>query len=341
MQQQNMQILQDKLGDKTKYVTDPELFSSTLKTMSRTEMANFVGCSVTLIDKRIGEWDLTEFQNTPIHYETVISNFLSDFNIEYQKNTRKIIPPKEVDWWLPAFNLGIEFCGLRWHGEAVGRGKDYHVGKYHRMKDLGYSLVTIFQDEWDKNSESILSHRLNIGDAKIMARKSKLVVLDNTTYSDFMNANHLQGSSIGDIVRIGLIFQDRLVAAIGFRKHKKYGWEISRHANKINTVVIGGFGKMFGYFKKTYNPMQVLSYADLRYFTGESLINHGFKYGGDTDPGYAYSKGIIRSHRRNHTKRLLVKQGHDPEKTENAIMNDLGWDVIWDCGHARWIWTNE
>ena len=342
---QNSEQLKNKLGEKYEFVANQELFIKTLRTMSRIEMANFVGCSDSLIDKRIAEWDLTEFQDTPSHYETVISKFLNDIGIEYQENNRKIIPPKEIDWWIPSHKMGIEFCGLRWHGEAVGRGEKYHADKLQQMNEQGYSLITIFQDEWDKKSliiKSIISNKLNIGsDTKIMARKTTIVILKNHEYSKFMNDNHIQGSSSGDKMRIGLVFENNLVAAMGLRVHKKYGWEVSRHANLINNVVVGGFGKMFSFFLKTFDPKQVLSYADLRYFTGESLKNNGFDLIGKTKPGYSYSKGVNRSHRLNHSKKSLVKKGHDPLKTESQIMKELGWDVIWDCGHAIWLWKKQ
>ena len=340
---QNLKIMTDRLGDKMPFIMDQQLFVDSLRQMSRIEFANFVGCSTSLIDKRIAEWDLTEFQQGLSHYEIVIGNFIDQLGITAEKNNRRIIPPKEIDWWIPSHKLGIEFCGLRWHGEAIGRGRSYHLQKLNDMQSQGFSLITIFQDEWDNNStivKSILANKLSQPPVqKIWARKTSLVELSNNSYSEFVDKNHIQGAPVGDILRLGLYEQDQLMAVTGFRKNQKYGWEVSRHANKINCQVVGGFGKMFAHFLKRFDPDQVISYADRRYFTGQSLQHNGFSLCGATDPGYFYTKGINRYHRSNFTKQKLIEQGFDIDQTENQIMINRGYDVIWDCGHLRWVWS--
>lgn len=342
LQKQNYELLKEKLKDKIDYVVDKELFVSTLRNMSRCEMANFIGCSDSLIDKRIVEWNLTEFQSSKSYYEIIISKYLSLLNVEFVENTRQVIAPKELDWWIPSKKLGIEFCGLRWHGENAGRDKNYHLTKLQLMNLQNCDLIQIYQDEWDNKSvivKSILRNKLCPNTlVKVYARKCHIKELDYSTYSEFLEKNHLQGKSIGDIHRYGLFLDKQLVSVIGFRRHKKYKWEISRHCNLIDYRVIGGLSKLIKYFIKINNPDSILSYADLRYFSGNGLLTANFKYIGNTKPGYFYTKGVIREHRLNYTKKILIKNGHNPSLTENEIMKSLGYDKVWDCGHAIWLY---
>jgi hypothetical protein len=50
-----------------------------------------------------------------------------------------------------------------------------------------------------------------------------------------------------------------------------------------------------------------------------------------------------RHHRLFFTKKALVKkypQFINTEMTEYEIAKSLGFERIWDCGHARWLWSN-
>jgi hypothetical protein len=337
--------LEQKFGSKAQYLLDKNLFVEQLRTKSRTELAFFLGCSDSLIDKRIAEWDLTEFQEGKSHYETVISNFLTKMGVEYDFNTRKLISPQEIDWWLPQHNLGIEFCGLRWHGERVGRDKWYHLAKLQKMNFQGHGLIQIFQDEWDQKShivKSIIKNRLRLSQSQhVMARKCQVVELSQKQLQDFLSQNHLYGATKGDRIRLGLIHEKTLVAAMSFRRHKQSEWEISRFATLCDHNVSGGFSKLFAHFQKLEMPKEVISYVDLRYFSGHSLSATGFEFAGSTMPGYHYTKGVLRYHRLNFTKSRLVKQGFDASKTEQEIMIERQYDRIWDCGHDRWIWNSK
>ena len=342
---QNVELIKKTLSDKADYVLDKTLFTETLRKMSRIEMANFVGCSASLIDKRIAEWELVEFQQETSHYETVISKFLDDNGVEYILRDKKIIAPKEIDWLLPSHKLGIEFCGIRWHGERVGRGRQYHVQKLESMLKQGFNLIQIYQDEWDKNSKlikDIILHKIaSSSSIKIYARKCKIVPVNQLLYNEFMETNHIQGGNVGNSVSIGLEYDGLIVAMAGFRKNKKYQWEVSRYTNKYGYQVIGGFGKLFSDFCKNTNPDMVVSYADRRYFDGNSLTHQGFVFKGNTHPGYFYTKGVTRSHRSNHSKKVLISKGFDPLLTADQIMKNRGYYILWDCGNARWIWEKR
>lgn len=64
------------------------------------------------------------------------------------RNTRTVIPPKELDFYLPDIKVGIEFNGRYWHHDE--RREEY---KRELCENLGISLHVVWDDEWqaDKN----------------------------------------------------------------------------------------------------------------------------------------------------------------------------------------------
>jgi len=134
---------------------EPDQLTLMLRKFSINELSIRWNCCRSTIEHRINKYNLIEFQNKPSYYEELIAKLLDDNNIEYIRNTRKIIKPKELDFFIPKFNFAIEFCGLNWHGDKSGRGKNYHLDKFNSCSNLEIDLIQIFQDEWDDNSSSI------------------------------------------------------------------------------------------------------------------------------------------------------------------------------------------
>ena len=76
-------------------------------------------------------------------------------------NSKNIIPPKEIDIYLPEYNLAIEFNGLHWHSPNRYDSKehwfDYHENKIIACREKGIKLLHI----WEK----YLDHKQLIDDA--------------------------------------------------------------------------------------------------------------------------------------------------------------------------------
>jgi hypothetical protein len=115
-------------------------------------------------------------------------------------------------------------------------------------------------------------------------------------------------------------------------------WELSRFATKAS--IVGGASKLLKYFIRNYNPKAIISYADRRWSVGNLYEQIGFKCTGTSSPSYWYTKDYrIRLYRYNFRKSILLKLGADPNKTEWEIMQDLGYDRVWDCGTLRYELT--
>jgi hypothetical protein len=276
-------------------------------------------------------------------YHKQISQFLLDNNIDNCfQNDRKILDGKEIDIYLPDYNIGIEINGLYWHSEECGKDKNYHIEKTKLALSKGVKLIHIFEDEWLDGSEIVKSRLLNLLNKtpnKLYGRKCVIKELTNNECKEFLIKNHLQGYTPATN-NIGLFHNNELVSLMTFGKRKitgKNSLELIRFCNKINTNVIGSASKLFKYFMSKYKPEELISYADVRWSginPENTLYNKlGFKLKHISKPNYWYNYANIKYHRYNFRKDKLIKDGFDPNKTEREIMIERGYNKIWDCGN--------
>jgi hypothetical protein len=283
--------------------------------------------------------------------ETEIKNWIqTDLNLSIISGSRDILADGfELDIFIPELKIAIEYNGLYWHSESSGKSKWYHATKYNKCKDLGIRLIQIFEDEWVNKQELVksrLSHMLNKSSTKVIyARKTIVASIPSALAKAFAEEHHIQGKGTGTIC-YGLYHDDELISVMDFGKlsaakgqRDKLGWfELTRFSSKYR--VPGGASKLLSKFIKDHQPQHILSYSDLRWNTGNTYQQLGFIESGTTLPNYWYTKGTDRFHRYRFRKDQLVKQGHDVNLTESVIMMNLGYHVIWDCGHTKWIWTD-
>lgn len=247
---------------------------------------------------------------------------------------RNTIKPKEIDITLKQISFGIEFNGLYWHSEVVdSTKKDDLLNKTIMCKEKGIKLMHIFSDEWEFKRDickSMIKNRLGVCN-KIWARKCKIVDLDKKEFDNFMNKSHISGS-VNSSIRLGLVFNEELVTAIGFRKPRQKKWsgyyEISRFASLQNHVVVGGLSKLIKAFLSRFN-VKIMTYADRRFGEGLGYEKAGFKLIGNTGIDYWYSDGIQRF------DRFVVKADKDVSEREKAAMLSLY--KVWGCGSNIWI----
>lgn len=62
-------------------------------------------------------------------------------------NTKRIISPNELDIYIPAIKLAIEYNGLFWHSTKHISDKDYHLNKSVECRKLGIRLIHVYEFE--------------------------------------------------------------------------------------------------------------------------------------------------------------------------------------------------
>lgn len=285
--------------------------------------------------------------------EQVIKDFLNLNNITHIDSDRKILNGKEIDVYLPNYNIGIEINGNYYHSEIGGdKTKNYHIEKTKLSDSKNITLIHFYEDEILLKPNIVfskLSSKLNLNNT-IYGRKCILKVIDKKESTVFLNENHLQGNTI-DKIRYGLFYNEELVSVMTFgKKRKSLGnnstnigeYELVRFCNKQFINVIGGFSKLLKYFIKLNNPSKIETFADVRWSGINPLktvySKNGFTYLNQTPPNYWYiktDKYLNRYHRFSFRKDVLVKEGYDKKMTEWDIMQLKGYDRIWDCGSLK------
>lgn len=283
--------------------------------------------------------------------EQQVCDMLDSCGIQYITNNRSIIPPYELDIYIPSHNMAIEYCGLYWHSEANGKDKNYHITKHQLCEKHNIRLFTIFEDEWLNTARlctTRIQHALGIFLAhKLDARQCTVSEIDNKTKNQFLNAHHLQGSDVS-AVRLGLFYNSALVAVMTFAKPSRARqsaasltrpglWELNRYATDSLHHVRGGAGKLITHFKRHYHWEEIYSYADIRWSVGSMYHALGFELISTSKPNYWYLAPDYkhREYRFAYTKASLVKRGYCADLTESQIMEQCGYSKIWDCGMLK------
>ena len=130
-----------------------------------------------------------------ILYQLICDNY----NGVVINNTKKIIPPLELDIYIPNLKLAIEYNGCYYHSIENGTTKDYHLNKSLACRKLGIRLVHIYDCE-DFNKQCDLIIQLIKG-------------IDNYNPKDF-NKNNL----ISIIPKPSLIYDDKRIHVYGAGK---------------------------------------------------------------------------------------------------------------------------
>ncbi|MGI0076182.1 MAG: DUF7487 domain-containing protein [Nitrosopumilaceae archaeon] len=288
------------------------------------------------------------------HYHNSIDqiqliSFLEENNIDCKVNNRSLIPPLEVDIFIPEKHLAIEYNGLFWHSELRGIDRYYHLNKTNACRKKNIQLIHIFGCEWYEKPEIVKSRIKSILglNERIFARKCNIITLSNKTATLFYEENHIQGSC-GAHIHLGLIHKNQLVATMSFGKsryNKRTQWELIRYSNKVNTNIVGGASKLFKQFITQHSPQSIISYSDKRWNTGNMYLKLNFGYSHASKPNYWYfnAQEYVLHSRIKFQKHKLEKQLEmfDPNLTEWENMINNGWNRIWDCGNDVWIWNKN
>ena len=260
---------------------------------------------------------------------------------------------KELDIYIPDYNLAIEYDGLMFHSEGKfihpkfnGPDKNYHLEKTELCLKNNIQLLHIFETEDLDLWLSMINSKLGLNN-KIFARKCIIKELKSKETEDFLNKNHLQGFCQAKI-NVGLFYKDELVSLMTFSKprfNKKYEYELIRFASKRNYTVIGGASKLWKYFVNKYNPKSVITYANRRFSNGDLYYKLGFNFIEKTQPNYFYFKhGEFKLYNRikfqkKNLKNILEVYDENLSEAENMFNNN--YRRIFDCGNLKFEWIKE
>lgn len=342
-----------KYTDHIEELRDPLILEEMGKTMSKTLIANKLGVSISSVCSRFKQYDIPYDKKFSSILETYVMDSLGErYKGVITPRDCSVIPPYELDLYVPEFNVAIECNGTFWHSENGG-GKDkwYHTTKTMLARRNGVRLIHVFEHDWYNKNEiikSILLNAVGVCDERVYARKCEIYYPNVKEQREFLDSNHLQGYNTRGKMCIGLMCDGVPVSMMSVCKprfSKDHDYEILRFTNKLNTVVVGGFSKILKHLPMLIGTnKKVISYCDASLYNGNSYEGAGFTFVRFTDPSYVYFKGNYRYMAGDRTKFQKHKLNRilpvfDEKLTEWENMQANGYDRVWDCGNSVWEMT--
>jgi len=327
-------------------LSDPTAFSEVMQHKTASEVAAQLGIAITTVFRYINQYTVWDYKARTNQYERLVQQWLTEAGVVYIKNSRTVIPPYEIDFYLPDYNLCIELNGVFWHSELMGKDRHYHLRKTKACEQQQLQLLHLWDYQFDANSElirSMLMHRLRKTNATLGARKTKIQLLSSAQYREFLAHSHIQGA-INSRVRIGLEYNGEIVAVmgIGASRFESNTWELHRFAVRPGLTVQGAASKLLNYFLTNQeNCAKIVSYASRDYSNGNLYQQLGFVQTSTTPPSYFYFKNRQVYNRLQFQKHTLHTQLEvfDPGLTEWENMQANGYNRFWDTGTIKYEFT--
>lgn len=276
--------------------------------------------------------------------EKELRNFIESLGVESYYNVRDIIPPMELDIYIPNKKVAIEFNGTYWHGD-IKKSKDYHYQKSKKCEEKGIRLIHIFEYEWDNPRqrpilENIIKHAVGMTEKIIYARKCKIEERESASMKDFFEKNNIQGFRGGQKA-VCLVYEGRVVMSYNVGKcffSKKPAYEIIRGATELGYTVVGGASKLWKYIINKWNDLPILYYIDYNYFNGSSMSSLcGLRYV-KTTPSF---KNWWEKHWK--TGETHIIRNREPmyhKQVIEAQKQGLGWP-IYNAGTKTYIYEHN
>ena len=273
--------------------------------------------------------------------ELEFSNFISLIDPSARLNTRKVIPPLEIDVLIESRKTAFEYDGLYWHSEAEGKTRQYHLNKTDRCAEAGYRLVHVFEDEW-RERESIVKSRVQY----LLNQDSALTDLTGLEVSpvlskeavEFFHVHHLKGTLDKYDFSYGLFNGGVLVACMSFNKVSKVEAELVRYAS-IGSKTKGFDALLAEFIKRNKKYPLITCTTDKRWSVGTSLLATRFEKVDTLIPSYDYVTSDYQRlngdlFTREYMSKNLKKYDASLTEVENCKNNRLY--RIWNCGMDKW-----
>lgn len=318
-------------------------YLDSLNCNNRYELSKAIQLSNSYLNSILRRFDMRELYlgKSNTNPEIEIFNFIkSIYSGEVIMNNRTILPGgRELDIFLPDLNLAIEYNGLYWHSEGrFGKDATYHLGKTNDCENLGIQLLHIFENEWQDHIKrdiwkSIIRNKLKLSENRYYARKCTIKEIESSVSREFLERTHLSGF-VGASIHLGMYHNDELVSVLSYGKSRfEDKLEIIRYASKLNSNIIGGFGKFYKLL-----PNDIITYADRRYSSSmNSVYGKFFNSSSKTTPNwFGFSSDFELKSRWAFQKHIISK---DPRYIDGLPILDnlinIGYDRIWDCGNLK------
>ena len=287
--------------------------------------------------------------NNKSSQEDFISYLLEELGIRFKLRTKTIIPPYELDFYLPDYNLAIECNGLFWHsefqGNYVGKTSNYHIDKSNKCASKNINLMHLLETDVQNRKRVVISaikRYIKCGKYQIPNEKCEVKEISDDTKSKFLNKYELNKDSKSNL-NLGLFYKGRLISVAALLRYKSGNIKLLRFSETFYFSVINGWQKLEEYIGRVYNPNKIQIKLNNNWPRNDiNLSDFTVKRKTQHKPWY-YSDSQIKTAKL-HTERQFInklkKQGKYNDNisvAENCVNNK--WNRIWDTGKT--IYTKQ
>ena len=291
------------------------------------------------VQRRVRESTAANGSDRRSEQEHVIEAWLNSIGI---KTTHGCIDGYIYDIVIETSKTVIEYNGLYWHTEVMGRGRNHHYNKMMHANKNGYNCINVFEHEWeDSNAQvkSFLRSALGANTRRLHMRKLVAREISKQEALLFVDTYHIQRGSKRVSLAIGIFDKDELVAVGTFGAHHRKTEEVvlNRWCAKEDVTIAGALSKVMKmallHFKKP-----ILSWCDLRWSQGKGYEAAGWVKDEVLPPDYFYygytgsNKGRVVS--KQSRQKSLVSTPEGMTESEHAALD--GFTKVWDCGKIRY-----
>lgn len=333
---------------------DEENFIEFAKNKSIGEIANLLNVDNSTITYRLKKYDCENIVSSRSSFESEIRNFLLENDIKYESNTRKVINPYELDFYIPDCNFAIECNGDYWHSD-IFKNKNYHHEKWKKCYQLNIRLIQIRETDWKLYNSlfktMILQKAKLIKDNNLNVENYNIKQINSHEAEIFLEENHLQGFCSGKIHLGGFDQDNKLCSVMTFgwasTEENKKIFEIKRWATDDYLTHPDLFIKTFNYVKYLLNFDEIIAFSINDWFSGEEYYLCGFDKKEIIEPSYQYffngkwrdcsylTKEKIKN---NYNNNPCVLEMIDSGASEFEIADYLKILRYWDSGKIEWTW---
>ena len=332
---------------------DPTSFSTAITGLTIGEASIKLGVNESTIIRRANSYECRDILVTAIRskWEYKMTHLLLSLglqeNVDFIRGDRTILKGKELDFYFPRINSAIEVGSVFFHSEiSSGRGEKYHHDKWRICKENGIDLFQYWdyemESKWDVITAKV-KYIFNLMNTTIGARKiTKICKVPLIEEREFLEKNHIQGFGQDRMLAFGAYIDTTLVAVLCIDLRGS-DIEITRYATNLTSNYPGLFSRMLKTALKTIGDCsgkRLVSFSDNRHSSGNVYAKSGFTPLKKSLPEYYYTKNYHSVERKKkftkskiHKKFNIAIEG----KTEWQLMQELGYDRIWDAGKQFWI----
>lgn len=310
--------------------------------MSCEAIAQRVGSNYATVSKHL-KLQGVEVKNGYSYEEQVLREWVESLGVQVVANSRRVIPPKELDIYCPDQQVAIEYNGEFWHS-GDKRGEDSAFRKTMMCQEKGIRLIHVWRHLWiDPRKrpiyENMIRHALGVTERRVGARQTRIEKRPAHTMRQFFEENNIQGYRTAKWAYVlvdkktGLDLMCYTTGHAYFGKGA-YDLEIARGACRLGWSVSGGATKLWkAIIDDNPDVNSIVYYVDLNHYNGSSVsVLPGARLVRKGEPSlwnWWPKLGVMKNREPNRHKEIM-----EAYKAGDAV-------PVWNAGTAVYLWERR